>query len=250
MAYTSDREGEELFLSRLADLSSRALGQNRPCTMGFLSDWQQALCKKRLPYGDTVYRLFGGYDGAERCYLCISPFEVGDSAFPIRCIEITYRPQDTLTHRDFLGAVLGLNLTREAVGDIIITPGRALVYLSASVAETVLRELDKVGRVGVSCREADPEAPEVVRQYQPVEGTVASLRLDCVVALLARCSRREAAEMITRKLVAVDGFWREGAETINPGEKISIRGGGKFLYESLLGVSKKEKLRVRFLKYV
>ncbi len=251
MASTSDSVGEELFLSRLADLSDRALRRGRPAAMGFLSDRQQALCRQRLPYGGTFYRLFGGYEGAERCYVCVSPWEeIPDDAFPIRCVEIACRPADRLTHRDFLGSILGLNLSRESVGDIVVGPGGALAYLSAPVADTVLSELDKVGRAGVRCRERFGAAPEQPRSFEPVEGFVASLRLDCVVAFLARCSRGEAARMIAQKLVAVDGAPREGSREVAPGEKVSIRGQGKFLFEAELGVSKKDRLRVRFQKYV
>lgn len=251
MGYTSDSGGEELFLSRLADRTHQALHRWQPVFLGFLNDRQQTLCRQRLPYGDTSYRLFGGYDDAERCYLGISPMaEIGDEEFPIRCIEITYRTQDVLTHRDFLGAILGLNLERETVGDILISPGRALVYLSAPVADTVLRELDLVGRVGVRCVQTQGEAPQQPRSYQPVEGFVSSLRLDCVVAFLAHCSRKEAAQLITQKLVTVDGAWREGSREVVPGEKLSIRGLGKFLFDTQLGVSKKDRLRLRFQRYV
>lgn len=251
MGYTSDSVGEELFLSRLADRTQQATSRWQPVFLGFLNDRQQALCRQRLPYGDTSFRLFGGYEDAERCYLGITPLDrIADGEFPIRCVEITYRTQDTLTHRDFLGAILGLNLERETVGDILITPGRALVYLSAPVADTVLRELDQVGRVGVRCAEAAGEAPDLPRSYQPVEGFVSSLRLDCVVALLAHCSRKEAAQQIAQKLVTVDGAVREGSRDVAPGEKISIRGLGKFLFDTQLGVSKKDRLRVRFQKYV
>ena len=250
MAYISESEGEELFLSRLADLEQRALRQDRPFTIGFLNDRQQALCRVRRTKG-VCGRLFGGYPDAERCYYGVSPRgEVPDAAFPIRCVELTYRRQDELTHRDFLGSILGLDLKRECVGDIVVTPGRALVYLSAQAADLVLSELDKVGRVGVVCREAAGEVPDAPRAYEPVEGTVSSLRLDCIVAFLHRCSRKEAAELIGQRLVAVDGAAREGTYGVQPGEKISIRGQGKFLFEGQTGVSKRDKLWVRFQKYV
>lgn len=250
MAYTSESQGEELFLSRLADLAQRALRQDRPFTLGFLNDRQQALCRSRLPKG-LYGRFFGGYPDAERCYYGISPFEeIPDSVFPIRCVEITFRKQDELGHRDFLGSILGLDLKRECVGDIIVTPGRALVYLSANIADLVLSELDKVGRVGVQCRDASGEVPDQPRSYEPVEGTVSSLRLDCLVAFLHRCSRKEAAELIGQKLVAVDGAARQGTYMVQPGDKISIRGQGKFLYEGQTGVSKRDKLWVQFQRYL
>lgn len=251
MAYTSDREAEELILSRLNDLSTRCERQRKPCFLGFLDEFQQKVCRDALKRSPLRHRFFGGYEDAERLFLGISPWEEGlqDAAFPIACVGVTFRPQDGLSHRDFLGSVMGLSLKREAVGDILVEEGFARLYLSQPVKDAVLSQLTKVGRAGVSCREV-PLGGAAIRRYEEVTGTVSSLRLDCAVAFLAGLSRSAAARLITGGLVAVDGqAATDQTRLLRPGEKLSIRGTGKFLFDGELGTGRKGRLRVLFRKY-
>lgn len=255
MAYTSNKEGEELILSRLADLQARCLGQDRPCYLGFLDEFQQKVCQSALKKSPLYYRFFGGYQDAERVFLGLSPWEeagLADSDFPIRCVEAVFRHQDKPGHRDFLGAVMGLELKREAVGDILVEEGKASLFLTGPAADVVLTQLVQVGRTGVVCCEplSWSSAAERQRRFTEVEGSVSSLRLDCVVAFLGDLSRFAAAELIARGQVFIDGQPAgNGARVLLLKEKISIRGTGKFIYDQQPGVSKKGKLRVRFLKY-
>lgn len=252
MAYTSNREEEERILSRLADLQGRCDRQNRPCYLGFLDDFQQRVCRDALRKSPLSCRFFGGYEGAERVFLGLSPWEdkgLSDGDFPIRCVKAVFRRQDKPGHRDFLGAVLGLGLQREAVGDILPEEGSARIFLTGPAAELVLADLTQVGRVGVVCEEPLSWGGGTQR-FTQVEGSVSSLRLDCVVAFLGNRSRSEAAALVTGGLVAIDGQTVQApARTVEVREKISIRGTGKFIYDRQLGVSKKGKLRVQFRKY-
>lgn len=251
MAYTSDREAEELILSRLGDLTSRCERQQRPCFLGFLDEFQQKVCRDALRRNPLCHRFFGGYEDAERLFLGVSPWEEGlaDTAFPIACVGVRSRPQDGLSHRDFLGSVMGLSLKREAVGDILVEEGFARVYLSSAVKEAVLSQLTKVGRAGVTCEEV-PLGGRAARQYEALSGTVSSLRLDCAAAFLAGLSRSSAAALVSGGLAAVDGQTvTDPTRILRPGEKISIRGTGKFLFDGELGTGRKGRLRVLFRKY-
>lgn len=251
MAYTSDKEGEELILSRLGDLKVRCERQGRPCFLGFLDEFQQKVCRDAMKNSSLFHRFFGGYEDAERLFLGVSPREedLTDEDYPIACVQVRFRPQDGLTHRDFLGSVMGLSLKREAVGDILVEEGLARLYLSRTVMEAVLSQLTKVGRARVSCQEV-PLGGTGTRQYEALSGSLSSLRLDCAAAFLANLSRSAAARLISGGLVAVDGQTvLDQTRVIKPGEKISIRGSGKFLFDGTEGTSRKGRLRVLFRKY-
>ena len=251
MAYTSDREGEEWVLSRLRDLEGRCERQGGPCFLGFLDDFQQRVCRDALVRSPLSHRFFGGYEDAERSYLglALTHEDLADGRYPIACVRVRYRPQDGITHRDLLGSVMGLSLKREAVGDILAEEDAARLYLSSAVKETVLTQLTKVGRAGVSCQEV-PLGGTGARRYQEMAGSLSSLRLDCAAAFLGSLSRSDAAKHISGGLVAVDGRTvLDQARIIKPGEKISIRGTGKFLFDREIGTSRKGKLRVLFRKY-
>lgn len=253
MAYTSNPEGEARILSRLTDLQSRCDRQNRPCFLGFLDDFQRKVCQNALRKSALAYRFYGGYEDAERVFLGLSPWEDSgllDEDFPIRQVEAVFRRQDKPGHRDFLGAVLALSLKREAVGDILVEEGKARIYLTAPAADVVLTQLVQVGRIGVVCCEPLSWSTATKRRFTEIEGSISSLRLDCVVAFLGDLSRSGASELIARGQVSIDGQpVGNGARIVELKEKISIRGTGKFIYDQQPGLSKKGKLRVRFLKY-
>ena len=141
MAYTSNQEGEERILSRLADLQDQCYRQYRPCFLGFLDEFQQKVCRNALRKTTLSYRFFGGYEDAERVFLGLSPWEdrgLEDRDFPIRRVEAVYRRQDKPGHRDILGAVLALGLRRATVGDILVEEGKASLFLTGPAADTVL----------------------------------------------------------------------------------------------------------------
>ena len=144
---------------------------------------------------------------------------------------------------------MGLGLKREVVGDIVMGEDRAKVYLASQVLEAVLSQLSRVGRAGVSCCSV-PLGGTGNRRYQEITGSISSLRLDCVVAFLGNLSRTASAQAIASGQVSIDGQ-PEISQTrlVEEGEKISIRGTGKFVFDNQLGLSKKNKLRVQFRKY-
>ena len=112
---------DELLKSRLEDLARRAYERNYCTFSDFLNlEEASALQSLKLP---TEYVLFGGYDGAERCVAGFGD-EVADSDFPIVCVEIAPLQQkfaDKLNHRDFLGSLMNLGISRGTLGDIIVS---------------------------------------------------------------------------------------------------------------------------------
>lgn len=248
---TTNREAA-LLLARTEDLAEQCRLKCYPAFLGFLDEAQQALVAGALRRSELCHAFWGGAEGCERAYLGLFPWEEPQlSLFPIRCLEFTWRSTDVLTHRDFLGSLMGLQLKREAVGDILVEPGHAFVFLSEHAAPVVLQELSKVGRVGVTVCEQTEASPSIARQFQELRGTVSSLRLDCVVAFLGNLSRSSATRLIASGLVALNGTQLDMVDkTISPGDKLSIRGVGKFVFSGQDGVSRKDKLRLIFKKYI
>ena len=100
----------------------------------------------------------------------------------------------TLTHRDYMGAVLGTGLERDAVGDILSADGQsALLFCDRRVAEFLCANMSKVGSDTVRLHIEAPDGIRVPpRATVPVQDTVASGRLDCVVAALCGLPRERA----------------------------------------------------------
>ena len=243
---------ERLFADRVEDMFSIVDSRSIPKFSSFLDERQQAIVKQVAPQGN--YLLYAGHPGeGDRLMLGVFPdyCEPDGSLFPIVPITVRYRRQDTLSHRDFLGALMGLMIKREAIGDILVGEGLSVLFVTEPVAGVVLGELLKVGSCGVSCEQGLPDELPSAHQYRSVGGTVSSLRLDCVVALLTNLSREKASQLIRSGLVSknaqtMDSISKEVAE----GDKLSIRGYGKFLVGSVGTVTKKGRIHLECKKYI
>lgn len=240
----------DCFLAHLRDLTDAADRSGAPRFTAFLSEGEQALaCRvKRAGMAQTC---FGGWPDAERRMLCVHPagFDVGDEQFPLVCLSVQYRKQDALTHRDILGSVLALGLKRELVGDILLREGEAQLFVCRTAAPVITQELVRIGRTGVRV-ESCTFSGGFTRKTEPIDGTVASLRLDAVVHLATRQSRTQAAAMIAGQLVSVGGLpVCSPAAVLCEGDVISVRGFGKFRLCAVSGLSKKGRLHITLEKF-
>ena len=186
--------------------------------------------------------LFGGYEDAERKMVAFIP-EYEEPLFPICAVEVISPNIKKLSHRDFLGSVLGLGIKREKCGDIIINDDSCFILLHRDVASFVANELKKVGREGVKTRVAELcDIKPRKKTFTEVSGTVSSLRLDAVVSLFTGKGRSKAAELVNGGLVFVNGLATQKNDMhLSDGDVISVRGKGKATI-NVGGKSKKERI--------
>jgi len=153
-----------------------------------------------------------------------------------------------LTHRDYLGAVLGLGIERDAIGDIAVqNEHSAILFCPRTLADFLIGELTKVGADTVRCRECIIEETFTDgKQYRPISDTIASPRLDCVVAALCNLSREAAQNAVRSGLVEVDFEPEERVDIVlTPPITVSVRGHGRFILRSFDGETRKGRLRLR-----
>jgi RNA-binding protein YlmH len=211
---------------------------------------------------------YGGYPTAERTCLFLLPDylppllslpihecpaeelasligeEISQWIFPVRIKGSGYRE---LTHRDYLGSLLGLGLERDALGDVAVQNNReAVVFCSRTIGEFLLTSLSKVASDTVRCTPYVPdEGFTDGRSYRPIHDTVASPRLDCVVAALTNLSREDAQGTIRSGLVEVDFEPTERTDLpLTPPATLSIRGHGRYILRSFDGETRKGRLRM------
>ncbi len=240
----------DLLLARLNDTVEAVYNTDSPKFLGFLSAEESALVSKRLKNQNIKFSLFGGFCEAQRVMLCCLPDWCDEPTYPITAVTVTFKPCFELTHRDFLGSVLGLGLKREAVGDILIEQGRAVLFLSQDIAKYVLDNLNKVGRCGVKLTEgfvAPLPNPAVMCENIV---TVASLRLDCVVSAFLNCSRNTAAEFIENGLVSVNSVvTQKSTKNVQNRDIVSVRHKGKFSIVSSDDFTKKGRIVLHYKSY-
>lgn len=247
-------EQDKLLAARVADAVYGAQNRHQSKFIGFLGEHEAAYAAQvARSLHHPAHRLFGGYEGASRVYLGVfSQFdEQDDHHFPIFPITFSYRKADKLTHRDFLGALLALGLTRDSVGDILTGDGSAVVFANEACAALCISEVAKVGSVGVNAQSGILASLDTAREFDVIEGTVASARLDSVVALVTKLSRQQSAVHIAAGLVGINGRQTDNISyKLSTGDSLSIRGYGKYIFDGVSGVSRKGRQRVIVRKYI
>ena len=250
---------DRLLLAKVLDRAGQAQSRNIPAATDFLSPQQQALALDLLRLAgipETGYMSLGGYEGAERNILLFLPdwLEAADagSQSPIRCLRASFREEEKLTHRDFLGSLMGMGIVREKVGDILVGPAGADIMVLDTVAEFLLQSWNSAGRARLAVTAIEPwevRVPEA--KCQEVRDTVSSLRLDAVASAGFRMARGKAAELITSGRVQVN--WRECTKPdklLTAGDTVSARGFGKFELTEVGGVTKKGRTSIVLKRYI
>lgn len=214
------------------------------------------------------YWFWGGHVGAERACLFLLPDYLTailpedaaerEAALPeyladeltdaVVSISIKGSGFRNLSHRDYLGAILGLGIERDAIGDIAVQDEHsAIFFCPRTLAGFLMGELTKVGADTVRCRECIlDETFTDGKKYRPISDTVASPRLDCVVAALCNLSREAAQSAVKSGLVEVDFEPEERVDTVlTPPITVSVRGHGRFILRSFDGETRKGRLRLK-----
>ena len=231
----------DILKARVSDLEEAARKSGAPRFLGFLS-LEQAAFVQNNKNGSLQHCFFGGYEGAERVFLCVAEkgIDIKESAYPISSVTFTFRPSDSLTHRDVLGSLMSKGIKRETIGDILVESGRAVVFVTRDILKYVLEQTSQIGRTGVTASEGYIDPLPVSYEKVQISTTVASSRLDCVVAALINASRGKSNEYIEAGLVSVNSVVCEkSTKAVINGDKITIRGYGKFTVISLDGTTKK-----------
>jgi len=186
---------------------------------------------------------YGGYENAERKMIAFGTHDIICDNFPIVPIAIIYneRFSKAPTHRDYLGAVLGLGLDRGKIGDIRLADEGAVMYVSEEVAHFIAENLDQVGRVSVKVN-ARQELDGLESTGAMKRITVPSMRLDAVLGSAFNLSRGKAAALIESEKVFVNWKPAKKTYTVEIGDAITVRGMGRITVDSQGGNTKKDRI--------
>lgn len=250
MASTSE---DQLLLARIEDAAALCDKHQYPHFIGFLDERQRAITEPFLRRFHVTSFFWGGYAEAERTMLGVFPegFPTDDTLFPMEALSFVYRDTIVLNHRDFLGTMLAEGIRREKIGDILCSPGYTVAFVSEEVAPFLIRQLEQVGREGVTVTEGIRRELPIERQFQTIQATVASPRLDNVVRALTGISREKAADAVLGDRVALNHLsCTSVAKTVCEGDILSIRGSGRFRVKNLSEHTKKGRLLLIAEKYL
>lgn len=143
----------------------------------------------------AAYKLFGGYEYSERqmaaflpdafCYEYFYPISI------LRIQPLQKKFSETLSHRDYLGAILNLGIERSKIGDILVREDNTVLFVHNSLEAFVTEELRRIRHTAVMVTAEDMQD----FSYQPNIEEKKEPYLPCVwtVCLRLRFLHREAS---------------------------------------------------------
>ena len=249
-------EREELFCRRMEELADAAYSRGIVTFSDFLDlyelhmihgiDWRG--------HGVTVAHS-GGYDSAERQIAAFLPDALlFEWQYPWKCLKVlpaAPKFAETLTHRDYLGSILGLGIERCKIGDILVKGNEACFFCQERMADFLLQELRTVRHTSVTVEACDVQEQGFRPEEEEITGTVTSVRLDSVISLAFSISRSSTAPLIEGGKVFVNGkLITSNGYHLNEGDLISVRGQGKFRYGSMMNQTKKGRKLINLFRYI
>lgn len=248
---------ETLFKKRLTELANKAYTNSQYLFTGFLSMSELDIyyqIEREISYVPVT--MFGGTKDCERVMLRFGSEELCgyEEPFPITCIEIAPMLEkfgELLSHRDYLGALMNLGIERSTLGDIIIVEKTAYLFCTEKMAPYILDNLVQVRHTHVRCKIAEHVPDSTITKIERKSCLVSSERADSVIAKLYNMSRSQGVELFRAKKVFINGRLNENNSGIlKLGDRVSVRGYGKFIYQGTAYETKKGKLSVEVDVYV
>ena len=189
---------------------------------------------------------------SERRQILFENYEDNEVKYPNKILNIKnlskFKKQE---HKDYLGSILGLNIKRELLGDILVYENGAYVIVSEKISDYLLNNLEQIGRTPceVSVTDDMKELPEI--EFQEIIIRVNSERLDSVVSELVNISRGSASEAVESGNIMLNYIVQKRKDkNVDISDIITIRQHGKFIFSADLGMTKKGKKKLLFKKYI
>lgn len=255
-------DDKSVLYARLDDLIAEAQ-RGELAQSAFLTPKEMYFAEAYLASRNAEFLSFGGYGDAERRKVYILPeymsgvrdvHEFSEYGFDsgIACAEIVVSGYRELSHRDYMGAVLGIGVERNVVGDIIVGGRGAFVICEPVICDFLAQSLNGVGSDKVKVRSVPLSeicVPE--RRYADINDTVASARIDCVVGALCSLSREKARATVEAGLAEVNYECELRPDrVIVPPCTVTVRGYGKFDVLSVGEQTRKGRYRLSAKKYL
>lgn len=247
---------DELLAKRFCELAAKADRGGYFTFTEFLGLAEQSvfsLVKQKL---SVPYTCFGGAFGCERVMIRFgSAEELGyEEQFPIKIIKIYPRSEkfaENLTHRDYLGAILNLGIERRELGDIVIREKTAYLFATEKISDYISSSLERVRHTEVRSTVVD-ELPEIeLFRTERIKVQACGERVDAIISKIFHLSRDDSKALFSKGMVFISGKQAaSGSLTLKEGDKVSVRGYGRFVYRGYESLSKKGKLNIEADLYV
>lgn len=216
---------------------------------GFYSPNVWRYFEKFLTNKEFKVSSYGLFEEAERKMISFN--NRYDIPFPLKKVKIVATSKfNMISHKDYLGAILALGIKRNKIGDLLVKDNCCYLPVCEGVHEFIVSNLTYIGNSPCLVHVLDDTfiPPEPV--FNEMIILVPSLRIDTIVAKLCNISRGKAQNTLDGGKVLIDyNTVKSKGEDVRVGQRITIRGNGKFILGNIVGNSKSGKFKVQIKKY-
>lgn len=203
-------------------------------------------------FNDAYFRVdsYGGFKDCERRMISFN--NIYDSPYPIKLLKIESSSKfDNLCHRDYLGAVLGLGIRRNKIGDLLLKENACYLTVCEEITEFLADNLNLVGKAPCKVTILENNFEDLVPNFKQEIILVQSLRIDSIVSKLIGISRSKAQSIIEEGMVLLDyNKVKDKSKEVEIEGRITIKGHGKYILDEIIGNSKSGKFKVLVRKYM
>jgi RNA-binding protein YlmH len=247
---------EKPFIDKSDEWLMKAAWEHQVKRTDFLDPRQAFILSSLANRYDGVQVVYdGGYPEAERKRALIMPDyrdpEAEDAGVSLLAITSEDSRFSELDHGDFLGAILGLGIKRDKVGDL--HPGEAACHclVASEIADYIRLNLRQVHRAHVYTDLLPLDRLKTVRtELDEMTFTVASMRLDAILGDVYKLSRAKASAQVQAGHCKLNWKVEENpSRELREGDIVSLKGYGRFKILEAQGVTKSGRIRVRAGRY-
>lgn len=253
---------DKLLVAKIMDKVKISKMKNKIVNTEFLTIYQREIIEKELNKVKLKnYMFFGGYAEAEGKLLIVYPEKLDIEIVQrnlkniIRAIKIKL-PKEVVgnyTHRDYLGAVMQIGLNRDRIGDIIVYEDEAYIFVLEENTKYIASSLESIKKFSKSIIEIIDynEVPIKEAEFEKIEISISSMRLDNVVSSIAKISRKKALELLLDEKIFVNAkVETKSTKVLKENDILVIRGKGKFIISNISENDRKNKMFLEIKKYI
>ncbi len=253
--FLAETEEDRILLARVYDKITAGERKGIPAFSAFLTLREQTMVAALLDFLPICF--FGGREGAERAVCCYLPEylteqDLTDEEFsPVCAVHASFYHEDKLTHRDILGALMGMGIKRETVGDIYVSEGFCDFFVTREILPYILSQMESAGRTHLHIENIPlAEVTVPMEETREIKTTVSSLRLDSVLGAGFGLPRAKAVQAVESGRVFLnDKCIFKADKSVAQGDKITLRGHGKMILQTVGGKTRKDRLSITINRF-
>ena len=249
----------DFLIAKILDKKHLCDKKNRITYSDFLNEKEQREILKKQNFSNCFF--YGGSDNSDRKIAFFYPEKIDEeiakkmvaSILTVIRISLPNDCKGKYEHRDYLSAIIKIGIERSKIGDIITDQNGADIVIFEANKKYIIQGLSALTRFRKSkiINIAINEIRKREEKFEEKNIIVSSMRCDNIVSELGGCSRSKACELIENEKVLINyETVLKSSKNIEIKDTVTIRGKGKFIIDSFVGNTRKDRMIILVKKYI